>query len=87
MDLVSNPTKIKVVVVTEHIDKKGNAEIVPRCAFPLTGKGCVSGINTDLVSYLAGPTMDWGIMTDYRARRFLMLTLPRVLRLQRLRMA
>lgn len=87
MDLVSNPTKTKVVVVTEHTDKKGNAKIVPRCAFPLTGKGCVSRIITDLASYLTGPTIDLRIMTDYRTRPFLMLNLPRVLRLQRLRMA
>jgi 3-oxoacid CoA-transferase len=51
MDLVSNPTNTKVVVVTEHTDKKGNAKIVSRCSFPLTGKGCVSRIITDLVSY------------------------------------
>ncbi|PON20010.1 succinyl-CoA:3-ketoacid-coenzyme A transferase subunit A [Trichoderma gamsii] len=51
MDLVSNPTKTKVVVVTEHTDKKGNAKIVPRCAFPLTGKGCVSRIITDLAVF------------------------------------
>lgn len=51
MDLVSNPTNTKVVVVTEHTDKNGNAKIVPRCTFPLTGRGCVSRIITDLVSY------------------------------------
>jgi 3-oxoacid CoA-transferase len=51
MDLVSNPEKTKVVVTMEHTDKKGNAKIVKQCAFPLTGKACVSMIITELVSY------------------------------------
>ncbi len=48
MDLVSNPEKTKVVVTMEHTDKKGNAKIVRQCAFPLTGKACVSMIITEL---------------------------------------
>jgi 3-oxoacid CoA-transferase len=51
MDLVSNPTKTKVVVTMEHTDKKGNPKIVKQCAFPLTGKRCVSRIITELVSF------------------------------------
>lgn len=50
MDLVSNPEKTKVVVTMEHTDKKGNPKIVKQCAFPLTGKACVSMIITELVS-------------------------------------
>ncbi len=50
MDLVSNPSMTKVVVTMEHTDKKGNPKIVKQCAFPLTGKACVSLIITDLVS-------------------------------------
>jgi 3-oxoacid CoA-transferase len=34
----------------EHTDKKGNAKIVKQCAFPLTGRACVSMIITELVS-------------------------------------
>jgi 3-oxoacid CoA-transferase len=49
MDLVSNPQMTKVVVTMEHTDKKGNAKIVKQCAFPLTGKACVSMIITELV--------------------------------------
>ena len=52
MDLVSNPSATKVVVTMEHTDKKGNAKIVKQCAFPLTGKACVSRIITELVSSL-----------------------------------
>ncbi|RKF61132.1 Succinyl-CoA:3-ketoacid coenzyme A transferase 1, mitochondrial [Erysiphe neolycopersici] len=48
MDLVSNPTKTKVVVTMEHTDKNGNAKIVKQCDFPLTGKACVSMIITEL---------------------------------------
>ena len=48
MDLVSNPSMTKVVVTMEHTDKKGNAKIVKQCAFPLTGKACVSMIITEL---------------------------------------
>ena len=50
MDLVSNPEKTKVVVLTEHTDKKGNAKILKTCEFPLTGKACVRRIITELVS-------------------------------------
>ncbi|KAJ9165158.1 Succinyl-CoA [Coniochaeta hoffmannii] len=48
MDLVSNPAMTKVVVTMEHTDKKGNPKIVKQCAFPLTGKACVSRIITEL---------------------------------------
>jgi 3-oxoacid CoA-transferase len=50
MDLVSNPSATKVVITMEHTDKNGNPKIVKQCAFPLTGKACVSRIITDLVS-------------------------------------
>ena len=48
MDLVSNPGKTKVVVVTEHVDKRGRPKVKRMCEFPLTGKACVSRIITDL---------------------------------------
>ena len=48
MDLVSNPDQTKIVVATEHVDKKGRSKIVQDCKLPLTGKGVVSTIITDL---------------------------------------
>lgn len=51
MDLVSNPSKTKVVVTMEHTDKKGRPKILNQCVFPLTGKACVSLIITDLAVF------------------------------------
>ncbi|KAG2732200.1 hypothetical protein G9P44_004617 [Scheffersomyces stipitis] len=51
MDLVSNPKATRVVVVMEHVDKKGRAKILNECKFPLTGKECVSRIITDLAVF------------------------------------
>ncbi|CAJ2512561.1 Uu.00g055760.m01.CDS01 [Anthostomella pinea] len=48
MDLVSTPDQTKIVVATEHVDKKGRSKIVQDCKLPLTGKGVVSTIITDL---------------------------------------
>lgn len=48
MDLVSNPSNTKVVVVSDHVDKNGRSKIVADCKLPLTGSRCVSRIVTDL---------------------------------------
>ncbi|GHJ90435.1 hypothetical protein NliqN6_6837 [Naganishia liquefaciens] len=51
MDLVSNPEATKIIVTTDHCDKKGNPKILDKCSLPLTGSRCVSMIITELAVF------------------------------------
>jgi len=46
MDLLSG--KGDLIIVMEHSDSKGRAKLKRECTYPLTGKGCVNYVVTDL---------------------------------------
>jgi len=46
MDLLSG--KGDLIIVMEHTDSKGRPKVKKKCAYPLTGKGCVNYVVTDL---------------------------------------
>src|SRR5262245_1788169 len=46
MDLLSG--KGDLIIVMEHTDSKGRPKLLKQCSYPLTGKGCVSYVVTDL---------------------------------------
>lgn len=48
MDLVSDPDRTKIVVVTYHTDKHNRSKIVQECDLPLTGRAVASTIITDM---------------------------------------
>ncbi|KAI0908304.1 succinyl-CoA:3-ketoacid-coenzyme A transferase [Ustulina deusta] len=64
MDLVSNPDQTKIVVATEHVDKNGRSKVVQDCKLPLTGKGVVSTIITELAVFQVDRTRGGLTLTE-----------------------
>lgn len=46
MDLVAGAENI--IVAMAHANKKGESKLLPECTLPLTGKGCIKRVVTDL---------------------------------------
>ncbi|MCC6535067.1 MAG: 3-oxoacid CoA-transferase subunit A [Burkholderiales bacterium] len=46
MDLISGAKQL--IIVMEHCDSKGRPKLKRKCAYPLTGEGCVDYVVTDL---------------------------------------
>ena len=46
MDLVAGVKR--VVVMMEHVNKKGESKIIPQCTLPLTGRRCIDLVITEL---------------------------------------
>src|SRR5690606_24149230 len=46
MDLVAGGANL--IIVMEHCDSKGRPKLKKQCSYPLTGKGCVNYVVTDL---------------------------------------
>ena len=54
MDLAAGAKQ--VFVMTDLLSKQGEPKLVERCAYPLTGSGCVTRVYTDRAIFDVTPT-------------------------------
>ncbi len=78
MDLAAGARR--VIVAMEHTDKYGRPKIVRECSYPLTGKGCVSLIVTDIAVVQVTPQglVLREVAPDWTAQEVQELTGPRL---------
>ena len=67
MDLAAGAGK--VIVAMEHNDRNGNPKVVQECSFPLTGRGCVSLVVTDVAVLEPSEARPWRCARRRRAGR------------------
>ena len=60
MDLAAGAKQ--VIVAMEHTDRQNHAKVVQDCTYPITGKGCVSLIVTDLA--VMRPTVEGLVLVE-----------------------
>jgi len=62
MDLVAGVRK--VVVMMEHVSRKGDAKLVKECSLPLTGTACIDMIISDLCVLVFDAERDKFVLTE-----------------------
>ena len=62
MDLVAGVKK--VIVMMDHVSKKGAPKLIPECTLPLTGLACIDMIITDLCVLVMDPGQRRFVLTE-----------------------
>lgn len=70
----------RVIIAMEHTDSKGKPKLVKECSYPLTGKGCVSLVVSDLavIEVTTGGMVLREIAPGWTAQEVQELTEPRL---------
>ena len=70
----------RVIIAMEHTDSKGKPKLVKECSYPLTGKGCVSLVVSDLavIEVTTEGMVLWEIAPGWTAQEVQELTEPKL---------